>query len=172
MINKSLKSSNSDELFDSLAPKELVFVNEYSQGSSGTKACEVAGYSKKTAAKQANRLLSRDHIREAIHARKLEISEKADLTSIEVIQGLRKQATDYSKTGSASARVAALIALGKTMGIFEADNKQRQPVILNIVNREPVTAGQPKVINIRKGQAEPERPSFIKDEPLALGSRQ
>lgn len=56
-----------------LTPKEAAFVREYLVDANGAKACERAGYSKKTARSQASRLLTKVNVAEAVEAgRKLQ----------------------------------------------------------------------------------------------------
>lgn len=66
------------------------FVREYVRDLNGTKAAMRAGYSKKTSASIAARLLTKANIKAAIHERQNRRAEKVDLKADDVVRELRK----------------------------------------------------------------------------------
>lgn len=90
----------------------------------------------------AIRVLHKDHVQAAITEKRAEIAEKIDVTCEEIIKGLRKLAgldVGAAKLNNAE-RIRSLELLGRYLGIFEKDNKQKQPqlnqVIVNSVQQQ------------------------------------
>jgi phage terminase small subunit len=73
---------------DRLTAREQRFVDEYLVDLNATKAAIRAGYSARTAASQASRLLRNVKVQEAIAAGKERLSERAEIEAIEVIREL------------------------------------------------------------------------------------
>jgi phage terminase small subunit len=65
---------------NSLSAKQRAFVTEYVKDHNATKAAERAGYSKKTAYSQGQRLLKKAEIKSAVESFEKERGEKAGLT--------------------------------------------------------------------------------------------
>ncbi len=101
-----------------LTPKQARFVEEYLIDLNATQAAIRAGYSKKTAKQQGQRLLTNVDVQAAVTEAKETRSERTEITQDEVIQGLKKEATLEGEGSSHSARVAAWAHLGKHLGIF------------------------------------------------------
>lgn len=75
-----------------ISVKQLKFVNEYIISANGTDAAIKAGYSKRTAGSQANDLLKRPHIKEALKKKFEEIENKKIATATEIMQMLTQAA--------------------------------------------------------------------------------
>lgn len=161
-----------------LSIRQLLFINEYiqlqAQGTrgAGAKAAIKAGYSKKGASSRGAMLLKNKSITHAVGQAQEEASASAGTSTAYIYAGLKKEAERTGEGSSHAARVQAYIALGKTQGMFEADNKQRRPVQFTIINRGTSETAKPqgKVIDVPRtaiGQAE--APSFMKADPLAMG---
>lgn len=96
-----------------MTPKQERFVQEYLIDLNATQAAIRAGYSAKTAAEQASRLLTKVNIAEAIEAGKRKSAEKAGITRDRILQGLLTEATFHGEGATHGARVSAWSALGK-----------------------------------------------------------
>lgn len=171
-----------------LTTRQLLFINAYiqlqAQGTrgAGAKAAIEAGYSENGASSAGTRLLSNRYIAQAITQAQEEASAKAGISATYALDRLKIEAERTGEGSSHAARVQAAIAIGKTQGIFEADNKQRQPVAFHIHNRDNVVVSRP-VIDItqagageqaqgnRNADAPGQAESFRKADPLALGGK-
>lgn len=85
--------------FDALNPKQQQFVREYLIDLNATKAAIRAGYSARTAAQQASRLLTDVKISAAIVEGRAQLAEKAGITAERVLQ-------EYARIGFADIRDA------------------------------------------------------------------
>ncbi len=63
-----------------LTPRQRLFVQEYLKDANGAQAALRAGYSVKTANEQGRRLLTKDHVQEAVKAGQERIAEKFEVT--------------------------------------------------------------------------------------------
>lgn len=72
-----------------ITPKQARFVDEYVIDRNGTRACIAAGYAPTAAAVQANRLLRRDKIRDALKAKEHEIATRNEVSQNRVVQELK-----------------------------------------------------------------------------------
>ncbi|MHC4133125.1 MAG: terminase small subunit, partial [Planctomycetota bacterium] len=91
------------------------FVNEYVKDYNATQAAIRAGYAKKYADRQAHKLVGNSRVKEAIEARRQEISRKADVEISEIVAELRSIAfTDGSRTD----KLRALELLGRYKAMF------------------------------------------------------
>jgi len=97
-------------------PRQTAFVKEYVVDHNATQAATRAGYSKKTAKSQGQRLLTNVDIAKAIRRLDAETSTRLEITHELVLEGLHGIATDPDTT--ASARVRAYELLGKHQGMF------------------------------------------------------
>lgn len=125
-----------------LTQKQAAFVREYVLDYNGTKAAERAGYSKKTAAVQASKLLKSEKIIKAVKENQKALIETKCLTEEKVIAHLEEvldrcmSATpvlqwdydehEYRKTGEyqfdSKGALKAIEMLGKHLGMFEKGN--------------------------------------------------
>lgn len=134
-----------------LTPRQERFCQEYLIDLNGTQAAIRAGYSRKTANEQSTRLLANVHISTRIGALKAERTERTEITADYVLYGLKEVAErclqrrpvmefDYSEKRmvqkkdeeghavwefDSSGANRAFELLGKHVGIFEKDNKQK-----------------------------------------------
>jgi phage terminase small subunit len=98
-----------------LTDKQEAFVNEYVKDYNATQAAIRAGYATKYADRQAHKLVENSRVKEAIEARRQEISRKADVEICEIVAELRSIAfTDCSRTD----KLRALELLGRYKAMF------------------------------------------------------
>jgi len=102
-----------------LTPKQQRFVDEYLIDLNATQAAIRAGYSEKTAKEIGSENLTKPNIAKAIQEAQSRLSNKAQVTVEMVVQGLLKEAQDYAKGSTQSARVSAWAHLGKHLGMFK-----------------------------------------------------
>jgi len=109
------------------SPKQLRFIDEYMVDLNGKQACIRAGYSEKTAAEQATRLLTKAHIVTEIQKRQAKLRVKTEVTTEYVVNSLQTVAERCmgDKLDSSGAN-RSLELLGKHVGAFEKDNSQKK----------------------------------------------
>lgn len=131
------------------------FAEEYLKCNNGTKAAIIAGYSEHTARQQASQLLNLEEVESYLDERRKSISEKSlvDAAWVQIqlktlaercMQAepvLEKIDGEWVPTGEykfdSSGANKAIENLGKIVGVFEKDNKQKpasQPPVINIIN--------------------------------------
>lgn len=96
--------------------RQTRFAKEYAGDPNGSQAAINAGYSPKTAAAQASRLLKNVNIQKLIRQAETKTADKIELTHQYVLEGLMGIATDPDATHSA--RVRSFELLGKHQGMF------------------------------------------------------
>jgi len=105
---------------DTLTPKQQRFVVEYlampMQDRTGKEAAIRAGFSPRCAAQQAYELMKMPKIREAIEAEQRDSLDRVRVTADEIVEGLKKEATDSDNSGGE--RIRAWELLGKMEGMF------------------------------------------------------
>jgi len=131
-----------------LNQKQAAFVKEYIVDYNGTRAAERAGYSKKTAAVQASRLLKSEKVIEAIKEHQQELMKSQVLTEDKVLAKLGEvldrcmsavpvmewdfDAHEYRETGEwqfdSKGSLRALEMLGKHIGMFTGDKEKDKEV--------------------------------------------
>ncbi|MFO1268568.1 MAG: terminase small subunit [Rubrivivax sp.] len=111
-----------------MTPKQQRFVEEYLVDLNASAAARRAGYSVRTAEWQGPQLLGKPHVASAVAARRAELQAETGITQRMVLDGLRREAEFDGEGSSHAARVAAWSWLGRHLGTFEADNKQRNPL--------------------------------------------
>ncbi|MBI4696359.1 MAG: terminase small subunit [Gammaproteobacteria bacterium] len=111
-----------------LIGKRARFVEEYVVDSNGSAAAIRAGYARTGAGTTAYRLLKDADVVRAIAALRSRQSAKTEITREKVIEGLMREAEFSGPGASHSARVAAWQALGRIVGVFGIDNRQRSPL--------------------------------------------
>jgi len=99
-----------------LTPKQQRFVEEYLVDFNATQAAIRAGYSKKTAYSQGERLLRHVDVAAAVEAGKAELAKLTLISAKEVVAGLRREAEYHGDGASHSARVSAWGHLAKIAG--------------------------------------------------------
>lgn len=133
-----------------LTPKQEKFCREYVKDFNGTQAAIRAGYSEKTANEQAAQLLAKLSISEFVvdlqkkQNEELEI-DAADITLkfLQIRDRCMQAEPVLDKNGEptgefkfdARAAIQANEMLGKRVGYFEVDNKQKKPdAVVNLAN--------------------------------------
>ena len=101
-----------------MTDKQQAFVNEYLIDLNATQAAIRAGYSKKTARSQGQRLLTYADIAAATEVATKERAERTQVSQDEVIDGLKREASYFGEGSSHSARVSAFTQLGRHLGMF------------------------------------------------------
>jgi phage terminase small subunit len=108
-----------------MTPKQERFVEEYLIDLNATQAAIRAGYSPKTADQQGSRMLKNVKVSQAIKAAQANLSQKAELTAEWTTEHLMSEAVYKGFGASHSARVAALVALGKRLPNFFAPERHQ-----------------------------------------------
>lgn len=102
-----------------LTRRQRCFVDEYLVDLNGTQAAIRAGYSKRTANEQAARLLANVSVAQAVAEGMSKRSERTGVTQDWVIERLKREALLDGDGATHSARVQALTAIGKHLGMFK-----------------------------------------------------
>lgn len=119
-----------------LNPKQQRFVEEYLVDLNGSAAARRSGYSAKSAAYAARRLLGLPHVVEAVEAGKRQRSQRTQIRQDQVLGQLMEIATaEASDVSGAEVKLAsklrALELLGKHLGLFEGQGgKENAPVTI------------------------------------------
>lgn len=119
----------------SLTTKQQRFVEEYMVDFNATQAAIRAGYSKKTADVIGCENLGKPKIAKAIAERGRKLTEKADVTTTEIVEGLKREANREDDDATHSARVSAWAHLGKYRGMF-TDRTENRHVVEVVVRSE------------------------------------
>jgi phage terminase small subunit len=101
-----------------LTLKQVRFVEEYLVDLNATQAAIRAGYSARNADKIGPRLVGNRRVRQAIMDAQQSRSQQTALTAEWVLDRLREEAQRTDKSGSPTARVAALKLLGQHVGLW------------------------------------------------------
>ncbi len=101
-----------------LTPKQKRFAEEYAIDCNGTQAAIRAGYSPKTATKQACRLLVNAGVSEAIQTALAGKSERTHIDADWTMQQLKKEATLTGEGSTHAARVSALSSIARCLGMY------------------------------------------------------
>lgn len=117
------KSPNDPGIRGELTDKQKKFCDEYLVDLNGTQAAIRAGYSEKTAQEQSSRLLSNVIAKNYIASKQSVIASRNNVTIDFVIDGIKSIATSGSQENN---RLKAFEMLGKHLGFYEKDNKQKQ----------------------------------------------
>lgn len=107
-----------------LNPKQKRFVEEYLVDLNGSAAARRSGYSVKSAAYAARRLLGLPHVMAAVEAGKAERSARTQIRQDQVLGQLMDIATAAASDASGAevklaSKLRALELLGKHLGLFE-----------------------------------------------------
>lgn len=110
------------------------FADAYLRLNSGTKAAIEAGYSVKTARVKASQLLCIEEIETYIEQQRIKLSEDAVVDAkwvqerFKAISDKAFEFDDYAGSNKATEM------LGKIIGVFEKDNKQKEVAIAPVIN--------------------------------------
>lgn len=122
-----------------LTPKQQRFVEEYLVDLNATAAAKRAGYSARTAEWIGPQLLGKTHVAAAVTARRAALSEQTGRTVAAVMADIGRVRDNAMAlitdpdTGTQAMRshkdaLKALELEGKHLGVFEIDNRQRNPL--------------------------------------------
>ena len=103
---------------NALTPKQTRFVEEYLIDLNATQAAIRAGYSVRSARKIGQENLTKPDIKNSILESQLARSERTEITTDMVLQGLLVEARNCGEGSSPSARVTAWAHLGKHLNMF------------------------------------------------------
>ena len=117
-----------------LTPKQEQFCREYVIDFNATQAAIRAGYSENGAEVQAHRMLSNANIQELIKSLQDTTAEKLQITKEMIVENIKSIA--FSETAKDRDRLAGSELLGKVLGIFEKDNRQKTDNITIKVSRK------------------------------------
>lgn len=111
-----------------MTPKQARFVQEYLVDLNAAAAADRAGYSRKTAAQMAYRLLQREDIQTAIQQARDDRQRRTGVTQDYVIEKLKEIADKAASDDTGSElkyanKLKALELLGKHVGVFERGGK-------------------------------------------------
>jgi phage terminase small subunit len=120
-----------------LTPKQERFCEEYVIDLNATQAAIRAGYSEKTAKVTASKMLTKANVQERITELKNEINTRNGVSADFVINGIKEIAV---KAEQENTRLKAFELLGRHVGIFERDNRQK--------NDQLIIVGEPKEFDV------------------------
>jgi len=103
---------------NTLNARQKKFVNFYLQTGNATTAAIRAGYSKKAAAQVGARLLRNAKVRAEIEKRQQKIADKADVTTTEIISGVRRVTMKAEAVGKYDASLRGFRLLAEYKGIL------------------------------------------------------
>ena len=110
-----------------LTGKQKAFVEAYcSNGFNATQAALSAGYSEKTAREMGSENLTKPNIAKAIQDFKDKATDKALVTTEDVVRGLYMEATGDGEGYSSSSRIQAWKALSEFTGGFDANKNKTE----------------------------------------------
>jgi phage terminase small subunit len=108
---------------EGLTPKQAAFVMEYLKDLNATQAAIRAGYSKKTASSQGERLLRNAKVQAAVTKGREKLAAKVEVTTERVLGGLLAEAMADDGPMCKGARVKAWELLGKHLGLLTDRSK-------------------------------------------------
>ena len=108
-----------------LTPKQDRFCHEYMVDCNATQAAIRAGYSKKTAGKIASHLVVKSSIKQRIKELQKAQEKRLDYGSDDVVQGFIDVTRRAKKAKDLGNENRALENLGKHLGIYNEDNRQK-----------------------------------------------
>ena len=107
---------------EKLTAKQQAFCESYvANGFNGLQAAISAGYSESSAKEIASENLTKPNIAEYIFKFKAKASEKALVTTEDVVKGLMKEAGSIEEDSSPTARISAWKALSDYTGGFDSN---------------------------------------------------
>lgn len=112
------------------------FIAEYLIDGNGTRAALAAGYSPKTADKQASNMLKRPDVRSAVNAGKKRVAAKLDLSAEKVLADIERIANAAEKDKEYNAALKGKELLGKHLKLFTEKHEHGGigggPVVLQV----------------------------------------
>ena len=113
-----------------LSAKQDRFCHEYIIDCNATQAAIRAGYSKKTARQQGQRLLTKVDVKQRISELQTSTANKLDLRAENVLGGLIRNEQEAYEQGKLAESTRALQLLGRHLGIFKENIQVEQQVRL------------------------------------------
>ena len=129
-------------------PKQARFVEEYLIDLNGTQAAIRAGYSAKTAAQQASRLLRNVKVQQAIATGQKELAQRRLWTTERLIDEAETNLVGARSGGKWASANGALDLIGRVTGILSDKPREQVPVITRVtvvLNRGADPEGRPQV---------------------------
>lgn len=114
-----------------LSVKQRKFVEKYAISGIGRAAAIDAGYPEKAATQQAADLLTRPYIKDALAQEERKLADMVDITTREIIEGIRKETQDKH----AGNRLKAWDMLAKIKGLYadkQTESGSGTTIILNM----------------------------------------
>ena len=111
-------------------PRQQAFIRHYLETGNGTRSAILAGYSEKSAAAAASRLLTNAEIKGAIDAELLRRAELSGISSTYVLEGIRAIADD--STAKHADRLRAYELLGKHLRLFAEKVEQNSQITVTV----------------------------------------
>lgn len=108
-------------------PKQQRFIEEYLVDLNATQAAIRAGYSAKTAAEQASRLLTNVKVAAAVAEARAALTARTEITQDTVLKGFYREANYFGDGASHSARVSAFGGLAKVLGLETQKHEHAGP---------------------------------------------
>lgn len=152
-----------------ITDKQKLFIREYLVDLNASQAAIRAGYNPKTAGAMGHELLKKPEIADAIALAVKKRAKRTQTTADWVIRYLRIEARRRGDGSSHSARVQALVALGKHLQMFEKrDSLEATLAWLGPELGEAVRAEIIRLRNVRKaGERQPETDQKTEGPPPA-----
>jgi phage terminase small subunit len=123
-----------------LLPKHKIFISEYIIDSNASRAAQIAGYTKKSAGIMAGYLLKDDLIQQEIRRLQAKSIAMVGITSQYILETLKDIAETY-KLKSPQSALRALELLGKHLGMWNADNADRNRRPHELTDKELIALG-------------------------------
>jgi hypothetical protein len=127
---------------DALSPKQRRFIEEYLIDSNATQAAIRAGYSKRTARAQGQRLLTNVDISAELSRQQQLLGERANLTADWVLNELMENHLLAKKAGDLVTSNRTLELIGKHLGMFTGKAPVDRPATYLFITGEAGTPGR------------------------------
>ena len=116
-----------------LTPKQDKFCHEYMVDCNATQAAIRAGYSKRTAGHKASALVVHSCIKQRIKELQKAQKKRLDYSSDDVVQGFIDVTRRAKKAKDLGNENRALENLGKHLGIYNEDNRQKAQTLVEFL---------------------------------------
>ena len=107
--------------------RQSLFIGYYVASLNATQSALDAGYSPKTAYSQGQRLLKNVEVQEALVISKAALAERAEITAVDVLKMLQREAAAGDLDVPNSARIRAQELIGKHIGCSATPSPGRTP---------------------------------------------
>lgn len=160
--------SYNNDMTKELGPKIDRFVDEYLVDLNGTQAAIRAGYSERTAAQQASRLLRKVKVQQAVAALQQELAEKRAWDIERLVDEAETNlygSRESKQWGSAN---GALDFIGRATGLLSDKPRDPQVAITRVtvvLNHGPDSEGNPQIVEATEYRELPPRPELGEGAP-------